>query len=117
MKNLTIEIKDSLGNILSIGDKVMLQEKRNGNLTFYTTIQVVNGQLYPINKFCFDRIVKVDSIPEDARYAPAKAEENMPEYWMHPNIELYLIEENKLNKWRLDVLLFEHNNFITVKEY
>lgn len=113
---MEIKIFDSLNNELKPGDKVMLQAERNGTLTFYTTIQIINNQIFPLNKFYFDRMIKVDSIPNDCKYAPAKTENNFPEYWMHPKIELMLIKENRLNKWKHDVLYFENNSFYKIFE-
>lgn len=113
---MKIKIFDSIGNELNIGDLVQLQEERNGTLTFYTRIQVINGSLFPINKFCFDRMIKVDSIPSDCNHCEAKPENNFPEYWMHPKTELYLIENNHLNQWKMDKLMFDENLFMKIEE-
>lgn len=115
MKSIAIKIKDSTGTQLNIGDTVMLQHKRNENLTFYTTIQVKDGQIYPINKFCFDRMIKVDSIPEDCKHAPAT--DTIAEYWINTKTELYLIDSNQLGKWLCNYIAFERlNDFFEVIE-
>lgn len=111
---MTIEVYDSEGTLLKVGDKVKIQEKRNNGLTFYTTVQVINGQLFPFNKFCFDRIVKVDLIPEGCSHSPQNIENSFPEYWMHPNEELHLVEADRLSSWRDHALRFEYNPFFKV---
>ena len=82
---MKLQIFDSKGVELKIGDKVKIQSKRYANLTFYATVQVINGQLFPFKTFSFDRITKVDQIPPDCRYKPCSVSDNAPEYWMHPN--------------------------------
>lgn len=111
---MKLQIFDSNGTELKVGDKVKLQEQRNGMLTFYTTIQVIDGQIFPLNKFCFDRMIKVDKIPTDCKYAQPDIERNFPEYWMHPKMELELIEKDRLDKWRMEICSFEHNSFFRV---
>ena len=106
---MNIQIFDAVGVELQTGDTVMIQEKRNEGLTFYAKVQLLDGALWPFNKFAYDRIVKVDTLPADVKHIPAK--EKTPEYWMHPRTELHMIEKNALDKWRLDVLTFENNNF------
>lgn len=110
---MKLTIFDSEGTPLKVGDILKLQEKRNGTLTFYSTVQIIDGQLYPFNKFCFDRAIKVDSIPEDCKKTEAK--EDLPEFWMHPKTELYLIEQGKMERWRMDNLMFENNKFFRVE--
>lgn len=111
---MKIKIFDSNGIELTIGDKVKLQKQRNGKLTFYTTIQIIDGQIFPFNRFCFDRMIKVDVIPAGCKYKGADIETNSPEYWMHPDTELELIDKKKLDKWIMDVCSFEHNVFFEV---
>lgn len=111
---MKLEIFDSIGTKLEINDLVKIQHERNGTLTFYTRVQIINGQIYPINKFSFDRIIKVDSIPTDCKYCQANIENNFPEYWMHPAQELELIEKKRLDTWRMNVLSFENNHFMKV---
>jgi hypothetical protein len=111
---MKLEIFDSIGTKLEINDLVKIQHERNGTLTFYTRVQIINGQIYPINKFSFDRIIKVDSIPTDCKYCQPNIENNFPEYWMHPSQELQLIKEKRLDTWRMNVLSFEYNHFMRV---
>ena len=69
---MKLKIFDTNGTELNIGDLVQIQEKRNDGLTFYSRVQVLNGQLYPFNKFAYDRIFKIDEIPADLEYLPDK---------------------------------------------
>lgn len=109
---MKLQIFDSIGIELFINDLVQIQSKRNGTLTFYAKVEIINGQLYPFNMFAYDRIVKVDKIPEDCKHAEAK--NGLTEYWMNPRIELKEIEEGRRDEWRMNVLTFENNNFYKV---
>lgn len=111
---MKVQIFDSLGFEVKLGDLVQIQERRNGNLTFYSRVQIINGQLHPFFNFVYDRVVKVSQVPEDCKYSPAK--DKMPEYWMHPNQELALIKEGDFNKWLMNALLYENNDFIKITE-
>lgn len=111
---MKLEIFDSVGVKLNVNDLVKIQHKRNGTLTFYTRVQIINGQIYPINKFSFDRIIKVDSIPDGCIHCKPNAERNFPEYWMTPNQELQLIKEEQLDKWNMYLVSFENNTFMKV---
>ena len=111
---MKLQIFDTNNTELKIGDLVKIQHERNNTLTFYTRVQIIKGQIFPFNNFVFDRIIKIDSIPDDCKHAPAK--NNFPEYWMHPKQELILIEEKRLDKWKWDSLMFEHNSFYQVSE-
>lgn len=111
---MKLQIFDSNGTELNINDLLMIQDKRNDGLTFYTRLQVINGALYPLDKFCFDRIIKINELPGDCRHIPAKGTD--PEYWMTPRAEIYLIESGKLEKWKHDSLFFESNSFYKVTE-
>jgi hypothetical protein len=111
---MKIQIFDSLGNELQIGDMVMLQDYRNYNLTFYTKIQVQNGRLYPLHFFCFNRIILVESIPNNCSYVAAK--DNTPEYWIDRETALKQINEQQLKQWITDYVLFQNNNFIKIIE-
>jgi hypothetical protein len=113
---MRLQIFDSNGTELKVGDKALMQQRTNEKLAFYATIQIIDGQLYPFNKFSYDRIIKVDKIPSDCSYSPADIESGQPEYWMHPATELYLIENERLEKWRMDIVFFEHNNFFKVTQ-
>lgn len=112
---LKLKIFDSDGNQINIGDKLLIQSKRNDTLTFYATAQLINGQIFPFDQFVYDRIIKVDEIPTDCKYVPAKIEQGFPEYWMNPNVELHLIEKGKLDKWRLDTGVFNMNKFYKIE--
>ena len=109
---MQLQIFDSNGKQLSVGDLVMLQERRNGGLTFYTSVQLIDGQLSPFNKFCFDRAFFIDKIPADCRHTPAT--KDMPEYWMKNDLEAHLASEGRLEKWRMDVVTFQMNEFFKV---
>lgn len=111
---MEIKIFDSEGTELQPGDLLQLQDKRNGTLTFYATLQVIDGQVFPFNTFSFDRAIKVIGLPAECKHCEAK--DGKPEYWMHPQVELALIEEERLDKWRMDTLMFEHNKFFKVVE-
>ena len=111
---MKLQIFDSNSHEVQINDLVKIQHERNNTLTFYTRVQIIDGQIYPFNKFTFDRIIKVNSIPDGCNHAPAK--NDFPEYWMHPKTELHLIEEKMLERWKWDALLFERNLFYKVSE-
>lgn len=111
---MKLRVFDSTNQELQLNDLVMIQDKRNGGLTFYSRVQLINKTLFPFNKFAFDRIVKIDAIPKGCKHVEAK--NGMPEYWMNPKAELYLIETNQLEKWRMNVLMFERNSFIQIEE-
>ncbi len=122
---MKITLLDSEGTELQLGDLLLLQHKSNGNLymgdkryglTFYTRLQFIGDKLYPLfNGFNFDRVVKIDSLPDidDLRHAEAK--NDIPEYWMHPKAEMHLIEEGKLDKWKMDNLMMSYNSFIKLQ--
>jgi len=111
---MKIEIFDSLGNQLYIGNLVKIQHQYNGTLTFFARVEIVNGQIFPICNFMYDRIFKVDRIPENCNHVEARG--NMPEYWVNRNVEIQLINDDLLDKWRMDALCVEHNSFIRVTE-
>lgn len=120
---MKLTILDSTGAQVNIGDLVQLQSKSNlhhgdktKGLTFWTRVKLIDGVIYPFNRgFSFDRIIKVDEIPEGEIHHAAE-NGDMPEYWMNPKTEMYLIENNILDRWRMDVLMFEYNNFFKVEE-
>lgn len=111
---MKLKIFDTNGTELNIGDLVQIQEKRNDGLTFYSRVQVLNGQLYPFNKFAYDRIFKIDEIPSECKHCQANEKENTPEYWMKKEVEVKLVEEGRLEKWRMDSVIFERNTFYEV---
>jgi len=110
---MRLTIFDSEGTPLKVGDLVMIQEKRNDGLTFFSRIAIKCGRISPLDKFAFDRIVKIDKIPDECRHVTETDE--TPEYWMHPNTELRLINDDRLEKWKMDRLFFEHNAFYKVE--
>lgn len=110
---MKLKIFDTNGLELNIGSFVEIQHSGNNDgLTFYTSVQVIEGQLYPFNKFRHDRILKINEIPSDCIHCLAKG--NLPEYWIKRNVELKLIEEKRLEKWKIDSLSFERNSFYEV---
>lgn len=109
---MTIKIFDTAGNELKLGDFVQIQERRNDTLTFFCRVEIVNDKLWPLDAFCFDRIFKIDSVPSDAKHS--EAEGSTPEYWMHPEVELKLIEEGRHQDWRNDVMYFSTNPFYKI---
>ncbi len=111
---MKIRIFDTNGTELKIGDLVQIQDKRNDGLTFYSTVQIINGQIYPFNKFVYDRIIKIDEIPSECNHCKANEKENSPEYWIKKNVEVKIIEEGRLDKWRMDCVLFDRNSFYEV---
>ncbi len=121
---MKVTLLDSEGAELQIGDLLLLQHKSNGymgsktvGLTFYTRLQFIGDKLYPLlDGFHFDRIIKIDSLPDISDLKHAEAKDGFPEYWMHPRAEMYLIEEGKLDKWKMDVLIMSYNNFIKLSE-
>lgn len=120
---MKVTLLDSEGTELQIGDLLMLQHKSNGymggsthGLTFYTRLQFIGDKLYPLfNGFYFDRVVKIDTLPESDELKYAEAKSDTPEYWMHPKIEMHLIEEGKLDKWKMDNLMMSYNSFIKLQ--
>ena len=114
-KKMKITLYDAVGNALEIGDLLHVQEKRNtGYLTFYVKLQIKNGSLYPFKGFSFDRVIKIDTLPNDVKHC--EETEIFPEYWMHPKQELFCIEKGILEKWKYSAFLFEYNNFIKFSE-
>jgi hypothetical protein len=111
---MKLKIFDTNREELNIGDIVQVQEKRNCGLTFYTRVQIINGQLYPFNRFAYDRVFKVDEVPSDCKHCQANEKENMPEYWMRNEVEVKLVEEGRLEKWRMDSVFFDRNSFYEV---
>ena len=111
---MKLKIFDTNRAELNIGDIVQVQEKRNDGLTFYTRVQIINGQLYPFNRFAYDRVFKVDEVPSDCKHCQANEKENMPEYWMRNEVEVKLVEEGRLEKWRMDSVFFDRNSFYEV---
>jgi hypothetical protein len=121
---MKVTLLDSEGTELHLGDLLLLQDKSNGymsgkthGLTFYTRLQFIGDKLYPLfNGFRFDKIVKIDSLPDiyDLRHAEAK--DGFPEFWMYPKAEMHLIEEGILDEWKMDNLMMSHNNFIKLSE-
>jgi len=109
---MKLQIFDTEGTELLINDLVQIQSKRNNTLTFYAKVQIINGQLYPFNMFSYDRIIKVKEIPQDCKHVEEK--NGLTEYWMNPKIELKEIEEGRRDKWRMDNLTFENNQFYKV---
>ena len=110
---MELQIFDTNGIELNVGDLVAIQQQRNNNLTFYSRVQIIDGQLYPFNKFCYDRIVKIDQVPEGCTHAQQKG--NFPEYWINKKQELIMIDEGKLEKWILDSIVFDRSSFFRVK--
>lgn len=106
-------IFDSKGVELKVGDLVMIQQERNGNLAFFATVQVLNGRLFPMCNFSYDRIIKVEKLPEGIKRVERDVVRGFPNYWMHPNVELRMIESEELDKWRMDALHIERSRFIT----
>lgn len=109
---MKLQIFDALGIELFINDLVQIQSKRNNTLTFYAKVQIINGQLYPFNMFSYDRIVKVEKVPQDCKHIEEK--NGLTEYWMNPKIELKEIEEGRRDAWRMNILTFENNKFYKV---
>lgn len=109
---MNIDFFDSIGQKLNLGDLLKVQTKMNLGLTFYVKLQFSNGNLVPLSKFAFDRIIKIDKLPEDAIECSTKDFI----YWMHPKTEIYLIDHNILEKWKMDTLYFEHNSFYKISE-
>lgn len=109
---MKLQIFDTEGTELFINDLVKIQSKRNGTLTFYAKVEIINGQLYPFNMFSYDRILKVAEVPQDCKYVEAK--NGLTAYWMNPRIELKEIEEGRRDAWRMNVLTFENNKFYKV---
>jgi len=120
---MKVTLLDSEGTELQIGDLLQLQHKSNGymggtthGLTFYTRLQFIGDILYPLlNGFHFDRIIKVDTLPDIEDLKHCEAKNGQPEYWMHPKVEMHLIEEGKLDKWKMDNLMFSYNSFIKLQ--
>ena len=120
---MKVTLLDSEGTELKIGDLLLLQHKSNGymgsqthGLTFYTRLQFIGDKLYPLfNGFHFDRVVRIDSLPEIEDLRQKKKKNDFPEFWMHPKAEMHLIEEGKLDKWKMDNLMFSHNSFIKLQ--
>ena len=85
---MKLKIFDSNKKELQLNDLVIIQDKRNDDLTFIAKVQIINGQIFPFNKFSFDRILFCENIPENYKYA--EKTDLMPEYWINPKIELKL---------------------------
>lgn len=106
---IKIKIFDSEGTPVNIGDVLKIQHRSNVGLTFYAKAQIFNGGIFPFNFFAFDRIIKVENVPIECKHITGK--EKAPEYWMHPKTELYILENEGLEKWKLDVFMFERSSF------
>jgi hypothetical protein len=121
---MKVTLLDSEGTELQLGDLLLLQHKSNGymgstthGLTFYTRLQFIGDKLYPLfNGFHFDRIIKIDSLPDIPELRHSEAKDEFPEFWMYPKAEMYLIQEEKLDKWRMDNLMMSNNSFIKLSE-
>lgn len=109
---MKLQIFDTEGAELFINDLVQIQSKRNGTLTFYAKVQIINNQLYPFNMFSYDRIVKIKEVPQDCKHVEKK--DGLTEYWMHPKTELIEIEEGRRDTWRMNNLTFDNNKFYKV---
>jgi len=113
---MILKLFDTLGQELQLNDIVKIQSERNKGLTFYTRIKIIKGQIYPLNSFTFDRIIKINEIPKDAVYHPLDINNRTPEYWMHPHQELDDIKKDIVDTWRMKSLLFDWNPFYKVYE-
>lgn len=109
---MNIKIFDFNGVELKVGDLVKVKTK--SNYDFYTTIQVINGQLYPFNKFAYDIVLKADSLPVD--FLHIEKTDKMPEYWISKTLKEKLEKENRIDKWRLDCVVFNNNSFYFITE-
>lgn len=113
---LTIEIYDSAGTTINPGDLLMIQNERRADtcLTFYTRLRIIDGQIYPFNKFGFAAIFKVYSVPSGCTHV--KETPDFPEHWIHHRSERMLVDEGRLEKWRMDLYMFDRNSFFKVIE-
>lgn len=66
MKKIILTVKDDRGNELSIGDTVSINCRSIRNRTYYTTMQLVNGRLFPHDFFSGAWIEKIEGMPEVA---------------------------------------------------
>lgn len=113
---MEVEIFDSRGVKLQVGDMLCMQDKWHGQegLTFFAKLEIdKDGSLFPFNKFAFERITKVDIIPSDAKHCVGNKDTR--EYWISPLFELFLVNENELEKWktnRLGMRLLHENGFL-----
>lgn len=109
---INVRILDSIKQETNLWDIVQIQDKDNYRITFYAKVSILNGSIYPFNRFKFDRIIKVNSIPNGSNHCPASKNKNHPEYWINRDVELYIVDNLSLEKWRIDTLMIVHNSFM-----
>lgn len=104
-----IKLFDSIGQEINVGDILHVTSRSNKFLSFYVRVAIINGVLVPFNYFAYDRMEKVNTVPDGLKQTFDHGTDVWVNLWPE-NIP----QDNKerFEKWYYESLIFQSNPLI-----